>query len=672
MGGSESPRVDDGASDTMDDSDNTDDTVTARGAGIGLVDHTLATADIALVGDRRPAALRIAMFGPLRIERTRHDGVDVLGPGDLGGVKTKELLELLLLARGHPVRKDVLIEALWRGATGDEPRNPTATLESYVSVLRKHLFDDRDEARRTLVTMNGAYRFAIERVTLDLDRFDAAMAMSDRPRAERLPHLLEAADLANGDLLEDVHEAAWLEQERDLTRDRVARLHLLIAADLLVQGDAPTAARHGERVLRSRPYSEEAFQMIMLAEHALGHSEAARRAFERCRRLLAEELGFDCTSETEDLWAAIDAGTPASALIAARWPASTARPTTPRRRSDRRDPSRTLPFVGRRDELARARDLCEFASRGSFQMVVVRGRAGMGRSAFLSQLEPMLAGPGGLRVGRAAYTPLDLDRPGVPLAAALVRALAGTAGADDARAYASAPFVDTSDATLHALRQLVVDHGPVMLLLDDLQWADADTLTALEWLGRNHPDLPLAVVATLRASVHDAATGVSGNNGVGGVGGIGGSGITSAAVPGASDVIDLAPLQAGPAAELRGLDAALIRATGGVPALLADSWRWIHAGGGSGPSPSLRDAVLRHVRGLGNPYAGLLRAAATLPEPFTAEQLAAAAMMPVGVVDRSIVELCRVDLFERHGRGIRFRATLVRDVLFAAATSRSA
>jgi hypothetical protein len=296
-------------------------------------------------------------------------------------------------------------------------------------------------------------------------------------------------------------------------------------------------------------------------------------------------------------------------------------------------------------------------------MVVVRGRAGMGRSAFLSQLEPMLAGPGGLRVGRAAYTPVDLDRPGVPLAAALVRALAGTAGADDARDYAAAPFVDTSDATLHALRQLVVDHGPAVLLLDDLQWADTDTLTALEWLGRNHPDLPLAVVATVRASVHDTATGV---------GGTGGSGIASPTVPGASDVIDLTPLQASPAAELRGLDAALIRATGGVPSLLADSWRWIHAGGGSGPSPSLRDAVLRHVRGLGNPYAGLLRVAATLPEPFTAEQLAAAAMMPVGLVDHTIGELCRVDLFERDGRGFRFRATLVRDVLSAAATSRSA
>jgi SARP family transcriptional regulator, regulator of embCAB operon len=650
MGGSEAPRAGDGVVVDTWDGERTKIDAFASIA-------TAMTARASVVGPDRPAAtLRISMFGPLRIERVRDgDLVDVIGPGDLGGVKTKELLELLLLARGHPVRKDVLIDALWRGARGEEPRNPTATLESYVSVLRKHLFDDRDEARRTLVTMTGAYRFAIEHVALDLVDFDDAMATSDRPRHVRLPHLLRAAALANGDLLEDVQEAVWLEQERELARDRVARLHLLIAADLLVQGDPAGAARHGERVLMSRPYSEEAYQMIMLAEHALGHSDASRRAFERCRRLLAEELGFDCTSETEDLGAAIDAGVPAATLVAARWPGAPTHRAPARRRADRRDPSRTMPFVGRRDELTRARVLCEQAAKGSFQMVAVRGRAGMGRSAFLSQLEPMLVGPEGLRVGRAEYTPVDLDRPGVPLASAIVRALAGTSGADAARAYAAAPFVDTSDATLHALRRLVVDHGPLTLLLDDLQWADADTITALEWLGRNHPDLPLAVVATVRASVHDSV-----------------ASSLAQTVPVASDVIELAPLQAGPAVELRGIDAALIRATGGVPSLLADAWRWIHAGGGSGPSPSLRDAVLRHVRGLGNPYAALLRAAATLPEPFTAEQLATAAMVPMGLVDRSTVELCRVDLFERHGRGIRFRATLVREVLSDALPSRSA
>ncbi len=604
---------------------------------------------------RATSPLRISMFGPLRIERPNTGGlIDVLGPGDLGGVKPKELLEILLLARGHPVRKDVLIEALWRGPAGGEPQNPTATLESYVSVLRKHLFADRDEARRTLVTMNGAYRFAVDRIALDLMAFDEAMARSERHRAKRLPHLLHAGSLATGDLLEDVHEAPWLEQERELARDRVARLHLLIAADLLVQGDAAGAARHGEQVLASRPYSEEAFQVIMLAEHALGHSEAARRAFERCRRLLGDELGLDCTTDTEDLGAAIDAGAPPAALIAARWPVSAPRAAVSGRRGDRRDPSRTLPFVGRRDELARARELCELAARGSFQMVVVRGRSGMGRSAFLNELEPMLAGTSESRVGRAAYTPIDLERPGVPLAAAIVRALAGTAGAEAARAYAGAPFVDTTDATLHALRRLVIDHGPMTLLLDDLQWADADAITALEWLGRNHPDVPLAVVATMRATVHDAAS------------------PTVQSVPGASGVIELVPLEASPATELRGLDAALIRATGGVPALLADSWRWIHAGGGTGPSPSLRDSVLRHVRGLGNPYAGLLRTAAALPEPFTPEQLAALAIVPTGVVDRLVDELCRVDLFERHGRGVRFRATLVRDVLSDAVTPRSA
>ena len=598
--------------------------------------------------------LRIEVFGPLRIERSRPDGgVDVLGPADLGGVKTKELLELLVLARGRPVRKSVLVEHLWTG--GDGPRHPMATLESYVSVLRKHLFTDGDEARRTLVTMNGAYRFDTGRIVLDLDLFDAALEAATGPRHTRLPRLLRAAELAVGDLLEDVHEAAWLDQEREMTGERVARVHLLIAADLLTQGDPAGAAHHGERVLRHRPYSEEAHRMIMLAEHSLGHTEASRSAFERCRRLLAQDLGVDCTTETEELAASIDAGTPAAELIAERWPAeSAARRTSARlRRADRRDPTRALPFVGRRAELERARSSCEIAAAGAFQLVIVRGRTGMGRTAFLARLAGLVSDTTSLSVGRATYTPMDSERPGVPLAAALLDAVGGTESAAAATAYARAPFVDTSDITLHALQRLVADHGPLALLLDDLHWADADTLTALEWLGRNQPTLPLAVVATVRSSVHD-----------------GHLGWRAEPVALAHDVIDLAPLRTDEASELRALDLPLIRATGGVPALLADSWRWIHAGGGDGPSPSLRDAVLRHVRSLGSPYAGLLRSAAALAEPFTSDHLASVARMPVGIVDRSVAELCRADLLERHGDGVRFRATLVRDVLGDAAGAR--
>jgi DNA-binding SARP family transcriptional activator len=79
--------------------------------------------------DRSGVTARIRLFGPIEVEVQGRR----LGPRDLGGVKPKQVLEILLWARGHPVAKDRLAESLW----GQElPQHQAAALETYVSVLR--------------------------------------------------------------------------------------------------------------------------------------------------------------------------------------------------------------------------------------------------------------------------------------------------------------------------------------------------------------------------------------------------------------------------------------------------------------------------------------------------------------------------------------------------------
>ncbi|MGH9243278.1 MAG: winged helix-turn-helix domain-containing protein [Acidimicrobiales bacterium] len=73
----------------------------------------------------------VRMFGRLQLDV----GGSKLGPRDLGGVKPKQLLELLLLERGRPVSKDRLADLVW----GERlPRRVEATIESYMSVLARH------------------------------------------------------------------------------------------------------------------------------------------------------------------------------------------------------------------------------------------------------------------------------------------------------------------------------------------------------------------------------------------------------------------------------------------------------------------------------------------------------------------------------------------------------
>ena len=121
--------------------------------------------------------------------------------------------------------------------------------------------------------------------------------------------LNDAVALAHGDLLEDAPYAPWAQWDRHVYRGRISRAHLALAHDSMMVGHYAVAVRHSEAALRFAPYSEQAFQAIMVANYALGHTDQARMTFARCREV-AESLEVDPTTETADIAAAIAAGTP--------------------------------------------------------------------------------------------------------------------------------------------------------------------------------------------------------------------------------------------------------------------------------------------------------------------------------------------------------------------------
>jgi len=90
-------------------------------------------------------SLVIRLFGSLAIE----DGARTLGPGDLGGARPKQVLEILLAARGHRVATDRLVDLLW---PVQRPRNTAGSLQTFVSTLRRHLTHDRARSRELIVT----------------------------------------------------------------------------------------------------------------------------------------------------------------------------------------------------------------------------------------------------------------------------------------------------------------------------------------------------------------------------------------------------------------------------------------------------------------------------------------------------------------------------------------
>ncbi len=242
----------------------------------------------------QPSKLRIRLLGRLEVacdERT-------LGPRDFGGIKPKQVLEILLLARGAHVTRDRLAELLWGEAL---PQNTDGALETYVSVLRRRLAPGK-EGHQLVLTAPGAYRFSIESAEVDLDAFDGLvrLAAAAAPHTRR-DYLEEALALARGDILEDEPYAEWAFDLRDRYRERVQQATLDAASLALTEGDFAGAHAHAQAALARDRLDERACRAAMRALYALGRRHDALRACERCRELLRKELSIDPSRETEAL-----------------------------------------------------------------------------------------------------------------------------------------------------------------------------------------------------------------------------------------------------------------------------------------------------------------------------------------------------------------------------------
>jgi pimeloyl-ACP methyl ester carboxylesterase/DNA-binding SARP family transcriptional activator len=239
------------------------------------------------------------MLGPLRVDFAGR----ALGSADFGGRKPKQVLEILLVHLGQAVPKDRVADLLW----GERlPADPMRTLEAYVSGLRARLHPDPEVARRVLRTEPGAYRFVVEGGEVDQHSFDELVARAAAaPAGQRLELRRRALRLVRGELLADEPYADWLMPLRNLYHERWLQLLLDLADDELAAGRPQVAVEHAERVLAAQPTRERAYRLLVVAHHAAGEQDRALEAYERCRRVLDEQLGVRPLPETERAWLAV-------------------------------------------------------------------------------------------------------------------------------------------------------------------------------------------------------------------------------------------------------------------------------------------------------------------------------------------------------------------------------
>ena len=253
--------------------------------------------------------MQVQLFGSIRIEL----GERRLEARSFGGRKPKQLLEILLLRRGHPVSADELAMLLW---PGDGSVGDPATVQHYLSVLRRRLQHAQGGEGSLLRHVHGGYELDQDRFDLDLDRFDAAVAVADgAPAAHRRSLVTCALELVRGDVLADEPDAAWAVDPRLHYRRAHVRL-LLQASAMALAATEPDVARNFALAAAAREAYAEPAACLLIAAHSMsGDRAAALAAYEDCRAGLADDLGVDPMPQTVAMAQSVLTDAPLSHLV---------------------------------------------------------------------------------------------------------------------------------------------------------------------------------------------------------------------------------------------------------------------------------------------------------------------------------------------------------------------
>ena len=172
-------------------------------------------------------------------------------------------------------------------------------------------------------------------------------------------------------------------------------------------------------------------------------------------------------------------------------------------------------MVGRDDELAALEATLEQAASGSFRLVLIAGEAGVGKTRLAREFADRASAAGRLvlwgecvpiQAGDLPYTPIvgalrtsarsdERPSPGQAKAAELVEALVGSGVAEVAPV--SSPHLRVFELLLQTVGELSSE-APVVLVIEDLHWADPATQDVLRFLARNLRRQRVLLLVTLR------------------------------------------------------------------------------------------------------------------------------------------------------------------------------
>ena len=453
--------------------------------------------------------LRIQLFGGFLLEH----GSRALPP--IPSLAGRSLFAFLALNRGRPHARGRLAGMFWPDLTESRARRRLShALWQIQDALGEISSQPYVLASADSLAFNEAAPYLLDTEEFEghLHRLGLTGGRPD-PDVDELAELRRAVELYRGDFM-----AGFYDEWVALPQQQFRELYLA-ALDRVVQvaksrGNHEEALAYARRLTHHDPLREPAHREVIRLCFLLGSTGEALRQYERCRSVLAEELGTEPSPETEELYQKI-----------VRHRRSGIRPAIGSSRPLAFDERDDAPFVGREAERRSLVDGMERALSGRGGVILVEGEPGIGKSRLVAEsaddaewrgfdilwgncLEgssrpygPLVeALDSGLTQLRAEQLAHQLD--GVWLRE-VCRLVPGAARwLPDLPFTGSLPSGEARQRMQEALARAFVALGrstPHVLVLDDLQWADDETLQVLQRLGPHLETTRLVVLVLYRS-----------------------------------------------------------------------------------------------------------------------------------------------------------------------------
>ncbi len=413
---------------------------------------------------------------------SKTDGVTaVLGPG-----KPLALLAYLVRSPNRTAARDHLLGLLWGDHTRDAARH---ALRQTIWYIRQRLGNSAIESGE------GAVRFAA-RIDCDAEQFESAVNAGDFDRA---------IELYRGSFFPELSVPGGVEFDRWVDRES-SRLQSLFfrSAEVLVRrwlsrGKFQEAESLARTVCETGPDREAGWRLLLECLVSAGDSVRATVEAEELQRYLEAEGKEPEPATVESIAIALDTPADDSATAAAH--------------------SLATELVGREREFSSVIRSWERCRTGRGEHILITAAAGLGKTRLLSDAHTRLhaigapvvhlrANPGEKQIAYSFAANLSEALAALPGSVAISRGCAATLVALNPRL--SARFSTQPESmrehelprrrtvALSELLEAVADEQPVALLVDDLHWIDAASMTVLCGLAGRVSDFPVLLLTATR------------------------------------------------------------------------------------------------------------------------------------------------------------------------------